>query len=63
MLFIEYSVLVISVVISVVLYRVTATLGALITRLTLNRAHLQNKKKPRTDFIQLKRLMSSAGDV
>ena len=55
--------LVISVVISVVLYRVTATLGALITRLTLNRAHLQNKKKPRTDFIQLKRLMSSAGDV
>ena len=40
-LFIEYSVLAISVVISAVLYGVTAMLGVLITRLTLNWARLK----------------------
>ena len=53
MLLIEYSVLTISVVISVVLYRATAMLGALITRLTLYWAHLKSKKRPRTNPIQL----------
>ena len=57
MLLIEYSVLTISVVISVVLYGATATLGALITRLTLNWSRLKNKKRPRADPIQLERLM------
>ena len=63
MLLIEYSVLTISMVISVVLYGATATLGALITRLTLNWAQLKNKKRPRTDPIQLERLMTNAGDI
>ena len=63
MLLIKYSMLVISVVISVVWYEVTARLGVLITRLNLNWARLKNKKKPRMDLIQLERLMSSAGDV
>ena len=53
MLLIEYSVLTISVVISVVLYGATATLGALITRLTLYWAHLKSKKRPRTNPMQL----------
>ena len=38
---IEYSVLTVSVMISVVLYEATATLGALITRITLNWALLK----------------------
>ena len=63
MLLIEYSVLTISVVISVVLYGATATLGALITRLTLNWSRLKNKKRPRADPIQLERLMPNTGDI
>ena len=40
-LLLEYSILTISLVTSILLYRVTATLGALITRLTLNWARLK----------------------
>ena len=49
MLLLEYSVLTVSVVISVLLYGFTATLGALITRLTLNGALLENRKNPQTE--------------
>lgn len=59
----EYSMLTILVMISTVLYGVTATLSALITRLTLNWARLKNREKSRMDPIQLERLMSSAGEV
>ena len=60
MLLVEYSVLTVSVVISVFLYGATATLGALITRVTLNWALLKSRKNPRTDTIQMEQLLSSA---
>ena len=59
MLLIEYSVLTVSVVVSVVLYGATATLGALITRLTLNWALLKNRKTARTETIQMERLLTN----
>ena len=58
MLLIEYSVLTVSVMISVVLYGATATLGALITRITLNWALLKSRKNPRAEPIQMERLIS-----
>ena len=63
MLLIEYSVLTVSVVKSVVLYEATATLGALITRITLNWALLKNRKNPRTEPIQMERLISNVGSL
>ena len=59
MLLLEYSVLTVSVVVSVVLYGATATLGALITRLTLNWALLKNRKTARTETIQMERLLTN----
>ena len=53
MLLIEYSVLTVSVVISVFLYGATATLGALITRVTLNWALLKSHKNPRAEPVQM----------
>ena len=63
MLLIQYSVLTISVIISEVLYGATATLGALITRITLNWARLKSRKNPRANPIQMERLMQSTGDI
>ena len=60
MLLVEYCVLTVSVVISVFLYGATATLGALITRVTLNWALLKSRKNPRTDTIQMEQLLSNA---
>ena len=59
MLLVEYSVLTVSVVISVFLYGATATLGALITRVTLNWALLKSQKNPRTEPVQMERLLSN----
>ena len=59
MLLVEYSVLTASVVISVFLYGVTAMLGALITRVTLNWALLKSRKNPRTEPVQMERLLSN----
>ena len=59
MLLVEYSVLAISVVVSVFLYGATATLGALITRITLNWALLKNCKNARTEPVQMERLLSN----
>ena len=59
MLLVEYSVLTASAVISVFLYGVTATLGALITRVTLNWALLKSRKNPRTEPVQMERLLSN----
>ena len=59
MLLLEYSVLTMSVVVSVFLYGATATLGALITRLTLNWALLKNWKTARTESIQMERLLTN----
>ena len=59
MLLLEYSVLTVSVAVSVVLYGATATLGALITRLTLNWALLKNRKTARTETIQMERLLTN----
>ena len=59
MLLVEYSVLTASVVISVFLYGATATLGALITRVTPNWALLKNRKNPRTEPVQMERLLES----
>ena len=58
MLLLEYSMLTISVVTSVVLYWVTETLGALITRLSLNWARLKNRRRPSHEQIQLEGLMT-----
>ena len=63
MLLVEYSVLTVSVIISVFLYRATATLGALITRITLNWALLKNHKNPRTEPVQMERLLSNVGNL
>ena len=52
MLLIEYSVLTVSVVAGVFLYGATATLGALITRVTLNWALLKSRKNPRAEPVQ-----------
>ena len=60
MLLIEYSVLTASVVISVFLYGFTATLGALITRITLNWAVLKNRRNPRNVTVQMEQLISNA---
>jgi len=62
-LLIEYSVLTVSVMISVVLYGATATLGALITRITLNWALLKSQKNPRTESVQMERLMPNVGNL
>ena len=59
MLLVEYSVLAISVVVSVFLYGATATLGALITRITLNWALLKNCKNARTEPVQMECLLSN----
>ena len=59
MLLIEYSVLTVSVVVSVFLYGATATLGALITRITLNWALLKNRKTARTETVQMERLLTN----
>ena len=59
MLLVEYSVLTASVVISVFLYGFTATLGALITRITLNWALLKNRRNPRNDTVQMEQLISN----
>ena len=59
MLLVEYSVLTASVVISVFLYGATATLGALITRVTLNWALIKSRKNPRTEPVQMERLLSN----
>ena len=59
MLLVEYSVLAISVVVSVFLYGATATLGALITRITLNWALLKNRKTARTETVQMERLLTN----
>ena len=63
MLLLEYSVLTISVVISVLLYGFTATLGALITRLTLNWALLKNRKNPRRNPVQMEQLISNTENL
>ena len=63
MLLINYSVLTVSVMISVVLYRATTTLGALITRMTLNWALLKSRKNPRAEPIQMERLISNVGTL
>ena len=60
MLLIEYSVLTASVVISVFLYGFTATLGTLITRITLNWALLKNRRNPRNVTVQMEQLISNA---
>ena len=61
---VEYSILTVSVVISVFLYGVTATLGALINRLTLNWALLRNRKNLRTaEPVQMERLLSNVGNL
>ena len=57
------SVLTISVLISVVLYGATATLGALITRITLNWALLKSRKNPRADPIQMEGLILNVGNL
>ena len=62
-LLIEYSLLTVSVLISVVLYGATATLGALITRITLNWALLKSCKNPRAKLIQMERLISNVGNL
>ena len=63
-LLVEYSILTVSVVISVFLYGVTATLGALINRLTLNWALLRNRKNLRTaEPVQMERLLSNVGNL
>ena len=59
LLLIEYSVLTVSVMISAVLYGATATLGALITRITLNWALLKSRKGPRVESVQMERLVSN----
>ena len=59
MLLVEYSVLTASVVISVFLYGFTATLGALITRITLNWDLLKNQRNPRNDTVQMEQLISN----
>ena len=59
MLLIEYSVLTVSVVVSVFLNGATATLGALITRITLNWALLKNRKTARTETVQMERLLTN----
>ena len=59
MLLLQYSFLTVSVVISVLLYGFTATLGALITRLTLNWALLKNRKNPRRNPVQMEQLISN----
>ena len=59
MLLLEYSVLTVSVVVSVFLYGATATLGALITRLTLNWALLKNRRTARTETVQMERLLTN----
>ena len=59
MLLVEYSVLTASVVISVFLYGFTATLGALITRITLNWALLKIRRNPRNDTVQMEQLISN----
>ena len=51
MLLVEYSVLTASVVISVFLCGFTATLGALITRITLNWALLKSRRNPRNAML------------
>ena len=63
LLLVEYSVLTVSVIISVFLYGATATLGALITRITLNWALLKNHKNPRTEPVQMERLLSNVGNL
>ena len=63
MLLLEYSVLTVSVVISVRLYGFTATLGALITRLTLNWALLKNRKNPRRNPVQMEQLISNTENL
>ncbi len=62
MLLLEYSILTVSVLVSVFLYGATATLGALITRLTLNWALLKNRKTARTETIQMERLLTNVGN-
>ena len=62
-LLIEYSVLTVTVLISVVLYGATATLGALITRITLNWALLKSRKNPRADPIQMEQLILNVGNL
>ena len=62
-LLIEYSVLTVSVMINVVLYGATATLGALIRRITLNWALLKSRKNPRAEPIQMERLISNVGNL
>ena len=64
MLLIEYSVLTVSVMTSTFLYGATATLGALITRMTLNWALLKSRKVQRViDPIQMERLVSNVGNL
>ena len=63
MLLLEYSVLTVSVVISVLLYGCTATLGALITRLTLNWALLKNRKNPRRNPVQMEQLIANTENL
>jgi len=63
MLLIEYSVLTVSVVTSTFLYGATATLGALITRMTLNWALLKSRKVQRIEPIQMERLVSNVGNL
>ena len=63
MFLIEYSVLTVSVMISVILYGATATLGALITKITLNWALLKSHKNPRAEPIQMERLISNVGNL
>ena len=62
-LLIKYSVLTVSVMISVGLFGATATLGALITRITLNWALLKSRKNPRAKPVQMERLISSVGNL
>jgi len=62
MLLLEYSILTVSVLVSVFLYGATATLGALITRLTLNWALLKNRKTAKTETVQMERLLTNVGN-
>ena len=62
-LLIEYSVLTVSVMISVVLYGATAMLGALIMRTTLNWALIKSRKNPRAEPNQMERLISNVGNL
>ena len=63
MLLLEYSVLTVSIVIIVLLYGCTAILGALITRLTLNWAVLQNRKNPRRNPVQMEQLIANTENL